>query len=1318
MNKIDSNKLLLPSKNSAIQKKLNSSVLVPYKNIKITTKKVPLGKKIAEEKVDSDDELTKTISSIKDSLLKIESLLKTNSNILSKRLKTYKKDKENERRKEKETQLETRKTDKDKFPNLKKPNLPRTGILDYIKNFLTWVIIGRAFVLFSKYLPKLLEFVKYLSPLYDFVKTITGALFNGLVTFVEWTDKAQKKLKEIVGSLGGEPFQKAFDDFGGAFNTFMNLALIAGMATMGGSDLGIGDALDGVSPDGKKPKGEKKPRISTSGGRRAGRPGLRNPLRKRPKITRSKPGFNLRNPFRQKPQLPAGGGTPRLPGGKPKITGGTPRLPAAGGSGGAKLAAKTLLKSVRPLLRGMVIGGLIDFGLSVALGEDPGRAAFGAIGATLLGTIGGILGGPFAPFTAIGGGLLGDWAGRKLYDAFFTGQKPSSKPQIAGGGMGGKRGTRGMQDGGSVQPKTGTPLTPKRTKKSEVYIKKPTILPTKKVRPGKDIGGESKIKKIFPDTDPNSITVDDWLSATDANGDPYAGTFDQYIEQQKKILNKKPNAFKVLTRTSDILKRIPVVGTLMGAGVDAALGQSFDSKHIIGEFTSAMGYIVDSISNQQISNLDNAIKTFSQGGSISSAESIIENSNQMSSAKLIEKALGPLIEKRLNRVLANVKNEVDSKAGLQPERKDDKNPPDSLDDTYDYEVTGGELPSKYPGRYLDHGYKGRDYQIDVGRAITVFAPGVVTYAQLNNGGFGRLVIVKHSNGQESYYAHLSKINVRVGESISDNGTVIGLTGGDPKDPGAGRSSGPHLHFELRDSKGNRITAENSGDNFFRFGIVKSAKPRVGTLRPGEAGKPGQKFSIAQLVTLAKKAGFKGNNAAVAAAIAMAESSGDSKAHFTPEESGGTDDSYGLWQINMIGGLGPERRKQYGLKSNEDLWDPATNANIAFKMSGGSNFNPWSTYNPGNSTTPKYLKFLSDAQKALQKGDVTLPGQPKVPDLKPSTSPEMGGQQIEQNYGMKTGEEFIFTTPDGKKYKAHKTAKGFDFYTLGLFGLGSQKIDTTKGKNQQIVDAFIKERQKYLNQSQKPGSSSGTKVSIYSGHADMSKKSGGQIGTNGGITKLINSNFFSNEAFINDLIARKVAIKSGGLAVYRPPIKTDADRDPNSNWERARRDVSSGIVPFEMHHDQPSGRAGLLMGNSYNSRLKNPFVNSLHNLYGRHPADQEKGFFKYGGAIVEVSNLTPSILKDQKTISAHVEKESSKIANSLTNARKQGGGGINMNYKNIQKPTGLNTYEDEENTVVYIQPVYFIPDQNQKYIASNPPSLSSSVNFVRSASIIP
>ena len=98
-------------------------------------------------------------------------------------------------------------------------------------------------------------------------------------------------------------------------------------------------------------------------------------------------------------------------------------LKILGAGPGKKTLVKSLLKFARPVLKRIpIVGALIDFALSVALGENPGRAAFGAIGAALLGTIGTFLGGPIGTFI---GGLAGDFAGRQLYDLFFN--KSSSK---------------------------------------------------------------------------------------------------------------------------------------------------------------------------------------------------------------------------------------------------------------------------------------------------------------------------------------------------------------------------------------------------------------------------------------------------------------------------------------------------------------------------------------------------------------------------------------------------------------------------------------------------------------------------------------------------------------------------------------------------------------------------------------------------------------------------------------------------------------------------------------------------------------------------
>ena len=98
-------------------------------------------------------------------------------------------------------------------------------------------------------------------------------------------------------------------------------------------------------------------------------------------------------------------------------------LKVLGAGPGKKTLVKSLLRFARPVLKRIpIVGALIDFALSVAMGENPGRAAFGAIGAMLLGTIGTFLGGPIGTFI---GGLAGDFAGRQLYDLFFN--KSSSK---------------------------------------------------------------------------------------------------------------------------------------------------------------------------------------------------------------------------------------------------------------------------------------------------------------------------------------------------------------------------------------------------------------------------------------------------------------------------------------------------------------------------------------------------------------------------------------------------------------------------------------------------------------------------------------------------------------------------------------------------------------------------------------------------------------------------------------------------------------------------------------------------------------------------
>ncbi|AZN99407.1 M23 family metallopeptidase [Mesorhizobium sp. M9A.F.Ca.ET.002.03.1.2] len=86
-------------------------------------------------------------------------------------------------------------------------------------------------------------------------------------------------------------------------------------------------------------------------------------------------------------------------------------------------------------------------------------------------------------------------------------------------------------------------------------------------------------------------------------------------------------------------------------------------------------------------------------------------------------------------------------------------------------------------------HSGMDFRAPTGMPAKVTAPGVVVKAGWN-GGYGRMVEVDHGNGFATRYGHLSKISVTVGERL-DAGDVIGKTGS------SGRSTGPHLHYEVR-----------------------------------------------------------------------------------------------------------------------------------------------------------------------------------------------------------------------------------------------------------------------------------------------------------------------------------------------------------------------------------------------------------------------------------------------------------------------------------------------------------------------------------------
>lgn len=101
----------------------------------------------------------------------------------------------------------------------------------------------------------------------------------------------------------------------------------------------------------------------------------------------------------------------------------------------------------------------------------------------------------------------------------------------------------------------------------------------------------------------------------------------------------------------------------------------------------------------------------------------------------------------------------------------------------------GSLNSTYKWRW-GRQHHGLDLGLHTGDSVMAAFDGVVRYAQFNKGGYGNCVIIRHLNGLETLYGHLSKLEVSPNQYVS-GGQLIGLGGS------TGHSMGPHLHFETR-----------------------------------------------------------------------------------------------------------------------------------------------------------------------------------------------------------------------------------------------------------------------------------------------------------------------------------------------------------------------------------------------------------------------------------------------------------------------------------------------------------------------------------------
>jgi hypothetical protein len=523
------------------------------------------------------------LSIIKGQVFEIKNLVTNLTTLKKKRLKTERKETERERFDKREKELEKKKKPEDN--KIKLPQAPKLGFLDIIRRFVVNTLIGFIAIRLIKHLPKMIEVVKFLGGAMDFITNVGGNLLNGLATFVQKGYEAYDFTRKTLKTFGGDNAVKLFDGFNNALGGIVTAALAASFALF---DMAGGDSSgsDNVGIKGRTPGRSRRgidPKLARRYTERFGRDAA---ARK----------------FGQEGVRSLGGKYARS-GAENLARRGVVSLAGKGGT-------KALLGVVRPLLKRLpIIGALIDFGLSVALGEDPGRAAFKAIGAGLLGSIGAAVGSLAFGFGGIIGGILGsiggDAIGGALYDLFFGNKKPEKQKVAKAAGGGQAPVTRG-----------GKIVSGPRRSITKSKVKRQIAIQPTQLKPGADVGGEEKIEKVFPKSkDKNQVSPLDYIekSYKNTNQDKSFGSLLNL--QTKSLVGQKPSKidyknaaqglsnWMTMTFSDEILR----TGAVYAAGGGEINADMLSKKS--GDMTDAIARsLEDSISKRLDANIDDLMK--------------------------------------------------------------------------------------------------------------------------------------------------------------------------------------------------------------------------------------------------------------------------------------------------------------------------------------------------------------------------------------------------------------------------------------------------------------------------------------------------------------------------------------------------------------------------------------------------------------------------------------------------------------------------------------------------------------------------------------
>lgn len=463
-----------------------------------------------------------------------------------------------------------------------KDSLPKTGFLDAIRNFILYTAMGMMVPFVLKNLPIILGAVKALVPVYKFLEGFFSNVLGGVVSAIDFGYKVHDKVRGVLKTITGGKFEKTFDELSQNLNTFLNLAVVVGLAAAGS---GAGNII----------KPGQKPAIGTLPASQLSR---YNESYSR--FIQGQANIGDRARLLRRGAIDTRQALTR--GGTNVLAQGAARRAAAQSSN------RAIGKFGRVFSRVPIVGGLISFALSLMMGEKIGRAAAKAVGFSL-GTALGV----FIPIPIAGpilGGILGDIVGGGLYDTIASFGKPTK-----------------LATGGQVGRKKG------KTSRSIRRIKVPR--PPKQIRqrtvPGKNVGGEDAIRKIFPESENEQMA----------------------------------SPLRLLKRNAAVMKRGGILGSLLSSGVELmALGQKVERPTLMG-LEKYLAYVIDSSINDQATLntrlLANSMFAMASGGTVPVGRTIGQGKASTGSlvAKEIVRSFTAMLNNRSVEIFQNIRREME-----------------------------------------------------------------------------------------------------------------------------------------------------------------------------------------------------------------------------------------------------------------------------------------------------------------------------------------------------------------------------------------------------------------------------------------------------------------------------------------------------------------------------------------------------------------------------------------------------------------------------------------------------------------------------------